>query len=106
MAITKHDIVKFQNRNEAVLFEKPQALGDGIALKFTGDDNKIFILANDGDATIKAGNSVFAGPDLELDDGCGVVIDSGRFKNVSGDYKDHIMITGATGTLITAVELP
>ncbi len=106
MAITKKEIFKITNRNEATQMIDGYSLGDGIALDFTGDDNKVFFMTNGGSATIKGGNSGFGGADLELLDGYCAVIDSGRFKNVSGEYKDHILITGATGSVISVFEMP
>ncbi len=106
MAITKHEITKITGRNEAAILGEDITVGDGVALDFTGDDNKIFLLAMAEEITVKAGNSMFAGEDLTISAGNVAVIDSGRFKNVSGEFKDHVIVTGVTGSEMLAIELP
>lgn len=106
-------------RNEAKVLE------DAVALKIAGVtvdyENKscgkiLLIISNGGDATKKAtilkGNSLQGTEDLEVSvtngKSVGIVIESGKFENVSGDNKGKVVIKSEDDTSLTVqvVELP
>ena len=86
-----------------------------------GDYKLLFLFQNAGNAaataTIAVGNGIQgAGSDLVVtvkasgDSGGGdmqaIVLDSGYFKNVSGDYKDYIKVTPSAALSVRIIELP
>lgn len=83
-------------------------------VELTGGDYKtIFIMtpAANGTVTFAVGNGIQgAGADLELtvkkDEPSALVIDSGYFKNISGDDKDCVTITPSGATDFLIAELP
>lgn len=79
---------------------------EGMDLDFSGKDDRILIEVGNATATFLPGNSSQGGGEpLIVEAGKCVVLNSGRFKNVTGDSKGCVHITGATATII-AVELP
>lgn len=106
-------------RNEAKVLE------DAVAIKMVGVtvdyENKscgkiLLIIANGGSAAKKAtivkGDSLQGTEDLEISvtngKSIGIVIESGKFENVSGDNKGKVVIKGEDDTSLTVqvVELP
>lgn len=106
-------------RNEAKVLE------DAVAVKIAGVtvdyENKscgkiLLIISNGGSAakkaTIAKGNSLQGTEDLEISvtngKSVGIVIESGKFENVSGDNKGKVVIKGEDDTSLTVqvVELP
>ena len=106
-------------RNEAKVLE------DAVAIKMAGVtvdyENKscgkiLLIISNGGSAAKKAtivkGNSLQGTEDLEISvtngKSVGIVIESGKFENVSGDNKGKVVIKGEDDTSLTVqvVELP
>ena len=106
-------------RNEAKVLE------DAVAIKMAGVtvdyENKscgkiLLIISNGGSAAKKAtivkGNSLQGTEDLEISvtngKSVGLVIESGKFENVSGDNKGKVVIKGEDDTSLTVqvVELP
>ena len=106
-------------RNEAKVLE------DAVAIKMAGVtvdyENKscgkiLLIISNGGaaakKATIVKGNSLQGTEDLEISvtngKSVGIVIESGKFENVSGDNKGKVVIKGEDDTSLTVqvVELP
>lgn len=83
-------------------------------LELTGGDYKTVILMSgsaDTKVTFAIGNGIQgAGADLEVTLGStdqhAIVLDSGYFKNVSGDAKDCVTITPSAAVSFTVVELP
>ena len=80
-----------------------------------GDYKTLFVFANAGSSaakvTLAVGDGIQgAGSDLEVSVAAGktayLVVDSGYFKNVSGDYKDYIKVTPSAAVTVTIVELP
>ena len=106
-------------RNEAKVLE------DAVALKIAGVtvdyENKscgkiLLIISNEGaaakKATILKGNSLQGTEDLEVSvtngKSVGIVIESGKFENVSGDNKGKVVIKSEddTSLKVQVVELP
>lgn len=114
MAITAHDktVMKLNEATEL----KSTARSAVFGADATGGDYKtLFIFTNSGNAsataTLAVGNGIQgAGDDLEITVGAGktmgIVVDSGYFKNVSGEYKDYIKVTPSASLDVTIVELP
>ena len=72
---------------------------------YSGKDHRILLMVDTAAATVKAGNGIQGVTDLSVGIGKSVVLDSGAFKNVSGDHKGAVYITGATAKVL-AIELP
>ena len=83
-------------------------------VELTGGDYKTaFVMtpAANGTVTFAVGNGIQgAGADLEVtvkkDEASAIVLDSGYFKNVSGDDKDCVTITPSGATDFLIFELP
>lgn len=81
-------------------------------VELTGGDYKtVFIMNGSGTVTFAIGNGIQgAGADLEVSLTSGtpsaIVLDSGYFKNVSGEDKDCVKITPSAATQFTIMELP
>lgn len=87
-----------------------------------GDYKTLFIFENAGGSkatvTIACGDGIQGAnaegsgifEDLEIEVTAGktayLAVDSGYFKNVSGDYKDYIKVTPSASLNVTVVELP
>ncbi|MCI8760514.1 MAG: hypothetical protein HFJ34_05280 [Clostridia bacterium] len=106
-------------RNEATVLENAVALKTtGLAIDYSNKScGKILILINNTGsaakkATIVKGNSLQGTEDMEISvtngTTVGVVIESGKFENVSGDNKGMVIIKGedATSLKVQVVELP
>ena len=88
----------------------------GAEFSMSGHDERTLILIQNGASaakkvTIKAGNGIQGVCDLEKSVGASsytvIAIDSGRFKNVSGDNKGKVIIMGESADIKVAVfELP
>lgn len=91
------------------------APADGAIVAYDNADHKVLLMIkNNGaasqNATIKKGNTIQGVTDLVLAIPTGethcVVIESGRFVNVSGPNKGKIQIIGATDIQVAAIVLP
>lgn len=106
------DILSLNKAEEITITEKSAACG----LDMAGGDYKTLILfANAGvasaTATLAIGNGIQGvGADTVITVGAGktmgIVVDSGYFKNVSGDYKDTIKVTPSAALNVSVIELP
>lgn len=107
MAATKLTPTKMSIEGQ-ISMPAPTTVGaSGMELDFSGVDTKILIMNDDtAAATIKAGNGVMSGiKDITLARSKSIVIESGRFKQMSGEHKGTVFIEGATAK-ISAIELP
>ena len=119
MAIVNLTVRKLADWNEfgtpvtsTNLFEALNA-SDGGRIAWNFRDDKVLIVAQNTDSaahtlTVKAGNGLQrAAGDLEISLGSGmttfVAIDSGRFKNVSGDNRGYVLLNGKSATVKVAV---
>lgn len=106
-------------RNEATVLEDAVALKTtGLAIDYSNKScGKILILiSNTGSAAKKAtivkGDSLQGTEDMEISvtngTTAGIVIESGKFENVSGDNKGYVVIKGedATSLKVQVIELP
>ena len=114
MAITAHarTILELNKAAEVAGTSRSAAFGADAA---GGDYKTLLLFSNAGNAsataTIAVGNGIQgAGSDLVVtvpaSKTYGIVVDSGYFKNVSGEYKDYIKITPSAALTVTVVELP
>lgn len=82
---------------------------DGATVEYDEQDGKIVLIIGTAEATIKAGNGIQGVADLTIPFETGktkaVVIESGKYVNVSGTHRGKILITGATAT-VAAYVLP
>lgn len=107
-------------RNEAKEIENAVAVNvfDGASVDYTGkSDGRILMMFNNGNesdskkVTILKGNALQGVEDLEISIPAGktygIVIESGKFVNVSGDNKGKVIINGeSTDITVQAIELP
>lgn len=107
-------------RNEAKEIETAVAvdINAGASVDYTNkSDGRIFLMITNGHAsedkkaTILKGNALQGVEDLEITipsgKTYGIVIESGKFANVSGDNKGKVIIKGeSTDITVQAVELP
>ncbi len=116
MAATKVDLTKMKRE---VLLKKPdsQAVSatDGALVKFAGNDEKILIIVeNSGTSAesvaVKAGNGIQGVSDLTLSASAGsvnfLVVESGKYKVMSGEGKGCVKITASANVKLSAVLLP
>ena len=120
MAITAHarKVLKLNTPSEAKGTSRSAAFG---ADAKGGDYKLLFIFENAGNAaataTLAVGNgvqgvgsdltvTVKASGDSDGKDRQFLVVDSGYFKNVSGEYKDYIKVTPSAALTVTILELP
>lgn len=104
-------------------FSKPAATAsmltaltaDGAEIKWDERDDKIMLLVqNTGTAavtvTVKAGNGIQGVSDESISLPAGnyafIRLESGRFKNVSGDLKGKVILTGSTDVKVAAFMHP
>lgn len=104
-------------RNEAKVMPTAEtvAKGDGALVTFDKDDQKILLLLKNNvtnathTAVIKAGNGLQGVSDLEItlagDAEACVVVESGRFMDVSGDNKGKVNIVSKDTTTGTQIEV-
>jgi len=106
-------------RNEAATFPTAVAVdataGAAIDLTNKSDGRILIIIQNIAEAsktaTIKAGNGLQGVEDLEITVAASttkcIVIESGKYKNVTGDNKGKVIIKGTDANIkIAVVELP
>lgn len=114
MAITAHARTVLKLNEGKVIDGTSRSAAFGADAK-GGDYKLLFVFNNAGNATATAtlavGNGIQgAGSDLAVSIASGktayLVVDSGYFKNVSGEYKDYIKITPSAALTVTIVELP
>ena len=90
---------------------------EGVQIPATNADFKRVILVNNtgtgnGTVTVKAGNGIQGvndGETYSVASGgfAAIRLDDGRFKNVSGDDKDFVVVTTSAGTVkVAVIELP
>lgn len=117
-------MVKIENtellRNEAKEIASAVAVDatEGASIDYTNkSDGRILLMITNGNssaakkATILKGNALQGVEDLEISipsgKTYGIVIESGKFANVSGDNKGKVVIEGeSTDITIQAIELP
>ena len=89
---------------------------DGAEVKLDGHDERTLIMVqntstSEGTVTLKAGNGIQGVADeahvIPASSTVFIVPESGRFKNVSGDDKGKLIITGSAATIkVAVVKLP
>ena len=93
------------------LFEAVDAT-EGAAFEMKGQDDKYLILVQNAataakTVTVKAGNGLQGTADLSVEvtasSHTGVVLESGRFKNVTGADKGKVILTGTDANIKVAV---
>lgn len=105
------------NEGKVVTFEAATAAADGYAVDFSAQDERtVFLFQNGGTAEatvkVKAGNGIQGVTDLDtLSIAAGGVaafrLDSGAFKQVTGDNKGKaVFIPSATTVKAAVIELP
>lgn len=114
MAITKVEkqITKL-NIVTPLTMTTPTTAADGFALDFTGSDEKEIALfqntgTGEGKVTLKHGDGIQGVADADEVSipagGIAIVrLDSGRFKNVSGENKDYVVAIPSAATIHAAV---
>lgn len=113
MAITAHERTVLKLNEGKVIDGVSRSAVFGADAK-GGDYKLLFIFAGGNaasTATIAVGDGIQgAGSDLVVNIGANktayLVVDSGYFKNVSGEYKDYIKVTPSAAMTVTIVELP
>lgn len=117
--ITPHEMGRVNEAMAAVanaaLFTKVDA-ADGAAFEMSGRDDKTLLLiqnsaSSDGTVTVKAGNGIQGVNDLIVtvpqSSTTALVLDSGRYKNVSGADKGKVVVLGSAETIkLCVVVLP
>ena len=109
-------------RNAATAFPSygTVAANEGTLVTFDKDDQKILLMLKNNitnathTAVIKAGNGLQGVADLEIpiaqSSVVGVVVESGKFKNVSGTNKGKVLVqdksTAGTAIEVAAIDLP
>ena len=121
MAITKITPVKLADVNTisgGITFTAATSTTDGFEIPFGGDDFKTLILVQNTEAseakgiTVKMGNGIQGVTDLVFSGIAasaivGFTLDSGAFKQVSGEHKGSVIVIPDTTTVkIAVVELP
>lgn len=121
MAITNITVQKLQDFNEpataALNTAMVQALDetDGAKIKWDEADEKLLVLVQNSATsaktlTVKAGNGYAGVNDLEIPVAASsyvfVALESSRFKNVSGDNKDYVMLTGDANLKVAVFKMP
>ena len=113
----KSTIIPIENKFAVMeAAEAPNSANDNVLIDFEHNDNKIVILVtNEGssntDVTFHHGNGIQGCNDLVVSVDAGktvaVNLESGRFKNVSGDLKGYAKVTAAsTSVKYQVVVLP
>ena len=114
MAIKEVSLVKGVYPNTAceLEFVAASSAADGFAVDFSGGDGRTVLLLNnttsaEATATVKAGNGLQGVADeviiVPASGMVAVCLESGRFKNVSGDLKGKVQIVPSATTLELAV---
>ena len=103
-----YPIMTLNNASELTAFTEEAEF----TVELTGGDYKTaFVMTGEGTVTFGIGNGIQGvGDDLEVeltaDTPTAIVLDSGYFKNVSGDNKDCVVITPSASTDFLIFELP
>lgn len=122
MARVKLTVQEMGKRNElmtavatASLFTAVDAT-DGAEFEMSGRDDKVVVLIQNAataakNVTIKAGNGIQGVNDyvesVAASSTTAIVLESGRFKNVSGNDKGKVIIMGASADIkVAVIELP
>ena len=118
VVITSHEVGKVNEAMAAVantaLFTAVDA-SDGAEFAMSGRDDKTLLLVqnsatSEGTVTVKAGNGIQGVNDLIVtipaSSTTALVLDSGRYKNVSGPSKGKVIVFGSTKVGLAVVELP
>lgn len=119
MAIASISNVELK-RNEAKQLTEAVAVDTTLGAKVNygnkSDGSILLMITNGGSAgakkaTIVKGNGLQGTEDLEISVAQGktvaIVIESGKYMNVSGEYKDQVIVKGETTDIkVQAVELP
>ena len=88
---------------------------DGAEIKLDGHDERCVLLVHNSassasNVTVKAGNGLQGVSDLVYSIPASnmalIVLESGKFKNVSGDYKGKAIIKGAASLKVAFIKLP
>ena len=111
--LTPSKIAKWNEASGAVPFTALNS--DGAYYEHTArDDRNVILVQNSASSasnlTIKKGNGLQGVADevisIPASSTVAIVIESGRFKNVSGDNKGMVILTGASTLLVGVVEMP
>ena len=115
VVITPHEMGKVNEAMTAVantaLFAAVDA-SDGAEFAMSGRDDKTLILVqnsatSEGTVTVKAGNGIQGVNDLTVtvpaSSTMALVLDSGRYKNVSGADRGKVVVLGSAATIKLAV---
>ena len=97
--------------NEAGKLPAATALSaEGVGVDYTGkeDGRIVLILSGSGDVTVAAGNGIQGTEDMvvTVDTQAAVVLESGKYMQVSGENKGKVVLKGASSMSVVAVELP
>lgn len=117
--ITPHEVGKVNEAMAAVgntaLFVAVDA-ADGAEFAMHGRDDKTLLLVqnsatSEGTVTVKAGNGIQGVNDLSIavpaSSTTALVLDSGRYKNVSGNDRGKVVVLGSAATIkLAVIELP
>lgn len=100
----------------AVTKEAPTSAADGFSIPYTGMDVKTVLLVDGGTAggtvTVKKGNGIQGVADTEaftisVNEERAIVLESGKFKHVSGENKGKVIVVPSVATIkLAAVVLP
>ncbi|MEG1152511.1 MAG: hypothetical protein RSD67_06560 [Oscillospiraceae bacterium] len=113
MAITKLNENKIENVNTAsgeIVFATA-TIADGFQIPFMGKDYKTLILIKGGSAVgemnFLMGNSIQGITDLKVSVPAGktiaITLDSGSFKNVTGEFKGYVLAKPSAADISVAV---
>ena len=120
MARTVIPVHEMDKYNEAHDFDMTQGgaidAADGAEIDYSGrDDKMLIVLMNATESTVtvtvKAGNGIQGVCDLKIelagDASAVLALESGRFKNVSGEDKGKVILaTSAAGVGVMAIKMP
>ena len=119
VTITPHKMGRVNEAMTAVgntaLFAAVDA-ADGAEFAMSGRDDKTLVLvqnsaSSEGTVTVKAGNGIQGVNDLTVtvpaSSTTALVLDSGRYKNVSGNDRGKVVVLGSAATIkLAVIELP
>lgn len=112
MARTIVELQKVElNEGLNIEFVAAESVADGFAIDFSAQDERtVLLFQGSGNVTIKQGNGIQGVTDLEpftIDGLAAFRLDSGAFKNVTGDDKGHVVaIPSATSVKAAVIRLP
>ena len=107
----------FNTASDAISATAATSATDGAVIDYTGkEDGRILLLLGNkaGSGSINAkilkGNGLQATADLTVAVAYGtqkaIVIESGKFVNVTGENKGKVIVNGSTDLTVVAIELP